>query len=72
MRSSGLARNFLVRSGIKRIELFGCGKYANDAYKIFVKGQWKDTHPSDHALNDYHSWLQKLNIRYNTINSKEA
>jgi|LWDU01.1.fsa_nt_gi methyl-CpG-binding domain protein 4 len=66
------SEEFLSKKWDQAIELFGCGKYANDAYKIFVKGQWKDTHPSDHALNDYHGWLQKWNTRYNTINSKEA
>jgi methyl-CpG-binding domain protein 4 len=38
--------------------LYGIGKYASDAYRIFCKGEWKDVTPRDHALNDYHSWLK--------------
>ncbi len=38
-------------------ELYGCGKYADDAYKIFVKGEWKNVNPEDHALNFYHNFL---------------
>ena len=40
-------------------ELFGCGKYADDAWRIFCKGDWKNVEPNDHALNDYHAWLLK-------------
>lgn len=42
------------------IDLYGCGKYANDAYRIFVKGEWRDVKPNDHALNDYHKYLQEV------------
>ena len=66
------SKEFLVKKWDQAIELFGCGKYANDAHRIFIKGEWKDTEPNDHALNDYHSWLQKSNTRYNTTNSREA
>lgn len=38
-------------------DLHGCGKYANDAWMIFVKGKVHDVEPEDHALNDYHSWF---------------
>lgn len=38
-------------------DLHGCGKYANDAWMIFVKGKAHDVEPEDHALNDYHSWF---------------
>jgi len=44
------------------IELYGCGKYANDAYRIFVRGEWKDVKPSDHALNDYHNYLREVHF----------
>ncbi len=40
-------------------ELYGCGKYADDAWRIFCRGDWKDVTPSDHALNDYHRFLKK-------------
>ena len=38
-------------------ELYGCGKYANDAWRIFCKGDWTEVKPEDHALNLYHDWL---------------
>jgi methyl-CpG-binding domain protein 4 len=39
--------------------LYGVGKYASDAYKIFCLGDWRNVEPKDHALNDYHGWLRK-------------
>ena len=42
------------------IDLYGCGKYADDAYRIFMKGEWKDVEPNDHALNDYHGYLREV------------
>lgn len=39
------------------IELYGIGKYANDAWKIFCTTGWRKVTPKDHALNWYHSWL---------------
>lgn len=43
------------------IELYGIGKYANDAWRIFCKGDWHSVEPQDHALNKYHSWLRNKN-----------
>ena len=40
-------------------DLYGCGKYADDAYKIFIKGEWKQVEPNDQALNKYHDWLKE-------------
>ena len=40
-------------------KLYGCGKYASDAFSLFFVGNWRDIEPSDHALNDYHNFLQK-------------
>ncbi len=40
-------------------ELYGCGKYADDAWRIFCRGDWKEVEPNDHALNDYHGFLKK-------------
>jgi len=40
-------------------ELHGVGKYASDAYRIFVLGDWRSVQPNDHALNDYHDFLKK-------------
>ena len=42
------------------IDLYGCGKYADDAYRIFMKGEWRDVEPNDHALNDYHGYLSEV------------
>ncbi len=39
--------------------LYGIGKYASDAYRIFCLGDWRNVEPKDRALNDYHSWLKK-------------
>ena len=39
--------------------LYGIGKYASDAYRIFCKGEWQKVEPRDHALNDYHQWLSE-------------
>ena len=38
-------------------DLYGCGKYADDAWRIFCKGDWWDVEPNDHALNEYHDWI---------------
>ena len=38
-------------------ELYGCGKYADDAWRIFCKGDWRSVEPKDHALNFYHNFL---------------
>ena len=40
-------------------DLHGCGKYADDAYRIFVVGDWRQVEPRDHALNLYHDWLKE-------------
>ena len=42
-------------------DLFGCGKYADDCWHIFCKGDWKSDSPSDHALNKYYDWLSLQN-----------
>ena len=39
-------------------DLYGCGKYADDAWRIFCVGEWIEVKPSDHALNNYHKWLR--------------
>jgi methyl-CpG-binding domain protein 4 len=43
------------------IELYGVGKYANDAWRIFIRGDWQAVEPKDHALNKYHDWLKETN-----------
>lgn len=39
--------------------LYGIGKYASDAYRIFCKGEWQDVEPKDGALVNYHNFLKK-------------
>ena len=41
------------------LQLHGVGKYASDAYRIFVLGEWRSVQPNDHALNDYHDFLKR-------------
>ncbi len=38
-------------------DLHGCGKYADDCWRIFCLGDWRSVQPQDHALNKYHSFL---------------
>jgi len=38
-------------------ELYGVGKYGDDAWHIFCVGDWRDVEPNDQALNKYHDWL---------------
>ena len=38
--------------------LYGIGKYASDAYRIFCIGDWKNVQPKDHALYVYHDFLK--------------
>ena len=40
--------------------LYGIGKYASDAYRIFCLGDWRNVEPKDHALNDYRNWLTQV------------
>lgn len=40
-------------------ELHGVGKYARDSDMIFHQGRWRDVQPKDHALSDYHNWIQR-------------
>ena len=44
------------------IELYGCGKYADDTYRIFMKGEWDQVEPNDHALNDYQGYLREVHF----------
>ncbi|MAF25695.1 hypothetical protein CL634_09015 [bacterium] len=61
-RSKSLVRmsnDYLVKDWKEYPEsLYGIGKYASDAYRIFCTGDWRSVDPKDHALNDYHTWLK--------------
>lgn len=39
-------------------ELFWVGKYASDAYKVFIERRWRDVQPNDHALNWWVEWMR--------------
>ena len=40
-------------------DLHGCGKYADDCWRMFCMGDWRSLQPQDHALNEYHDFLTK-------------
>jgi methyl-CpG-binding domain protein 4 len=40
--------------------LYGIGKYASDAYRIFCLGKWHDVQPKDGALINYHNFLKSF------------
>ena len=42
-------------------KLYGIGKYGSDAYRIFVKDEWREVVPTDSALKNYKSWLEEIN-----------
>nr|XP_033782355.1 methyl-CpG-binding domain protein 4 isoform X2 [Geotrypetes seraphini] len=48
---------YLTKKWKYPIELHGIGKYGNDSYRIFCVSEWKEVHPEDHKLNQYHTWL---------------
>lgn len=54
------------------LQLHGVGKYASDAYRIFVLGEWRNVQPNDHALNDYHDFLKRYYGESNEANSNYA
>lgn len=56
-----MSRDFLEKDWERASDLYGCGKYADDCYRVFCTGEWKDVEPTDHALNDYVDWLKKEN-----------
>ena len=54
-----MSEQFYENRWKKPTDLYGCGKYAEDCYRVFCTGEWKDVTPTDHALNDYVDWLNK-------------
>ncbi len=54
------SHEYMTKKWSTPIELYGCGKYADDTWRIFCKGQWKDVEPKDHALNNYHDYLKSI------------
>jgi len=61
-RSATLRRfsnEYLQKSWKTASDLHGCGKYANDCWRIFCLGEWRSVQPNDHALNKYVDYLKK-------------
>ena len=54
------SREYITKDWVTPKELYGCGKYADDAWRIFCRGDWRDVEPKDHALNDYFNYLSKI------------
>ena len=52
------SREYTEKPWADVMELHGVGKYAADAYAIFILGRWRETRPDDHALNFYHRFLE--------------
>ena len=40
-------------------KLYGIGKYASDAYRIFILDEWQTVEPKDGALVNYVNWRRK-------------
>lgn len=53
-------QGYIRKEWSEPIELYGIGKYANDAWRIFCRGDWKSVDPQDHALNKYHAYLREF------------
>jgi len=56
-----MTKGFLDSDWTTPSEIFGVGKYANDAYLIFCCGKWKDISPHDHMLNHYIKFINEAN-----------
>ena len=57
------SKEYLTSSWTTASDLHGCGKYADDAWHIFCKGDWEKVAPRDHALNYYYTYLKGLQNR---------
>ena len=53
---------FLEKDWKNANELYGCGKYADDCYRIFCLGEWEDVVPNDRSLTRYHQWLKEVHF----------
>eukprot|EP00741_Cyanophora_paradoxa_P005729 tig00000940_g5553.t1 len=51
------AREFLTLPWTAPSQLHGVGKYAEDSWRIFCRGEWREARPEDHMLTHYHRWL---------------
>ncbi|XP_027932578.1 uncharacterized protein LOC114188215 isoform X1 [Vigna unguiculata] len=55
-----LSEEYLDESWTHVTQLHGVGKYAADAYAIFVNGKWDRVTPTDHMLNYYWEFLRRI------------
>ena len=51
------SNEYLEKEWTSPKQLYGCGKYAEDVWKVFCTGEWKSVEPTDHALNKYCDWM---------------
>ena len=54
-----MSKDYLSKDWTRASDLYGCGKYADDCYRVFCTGEWKEVQPTDNALNDYVDWLKE-------------
>ena len=50
------SKEFIKGDWTEPEELFGIGRYGQDSWDIFVKGNIHIKNPSDHVLKKYISW----------------
>lgn len=56
-----MSQEYLLKDWQEAKDLYGIGKYGNDAWLIFCEGRWCEVAPKDHALTWYHDWLKEKN-----------
>lgn len=50
---------YITKDWVTPRELHGCGKYAEDCYRVFCLGDWVNVRPTDNSLNKYVDWLRE-------------
>jgi methyl-CpG-binding domain protein 4 len=66
------SREYLEVDWTKPSDLYACGKYADDCYKVFCTGKWQEVEPSDHALNMYHDFLREKFLSQEVKNARRT
>lgn len=61
------SKEYLNKNWKTAKDLYGCGKYADDAWHIFCVGDWENIEPNDHALNYYYNYLNDLKLKGNLL-----
>ena len=62
-----MSRDYIEKDWCENPEkLYGIGKYATDAYRIFCLGEWQSVKPKDGALVNYHNFLKETYINSQT------